>query len=58
MKATLPILARIFRACGALFVKTPEGAAFAEAALESVTPDIMVGLGKAVSGWSGEGNEY
>ncbi|KAJ7810707.1 hypothetical protein B0H14DRAFT_2378941 [Mycena olivaceomarginata] len=48
-----PILARIFRACGALFAKTPEGAAFGEAALESVTPDIMVGLGKAVSGDSG-----
>ncbi|KAJ7304833.1 hypothetical protein DFH08DRAFT_1089106 [Mycena albidolilacea] len=46
MEATLPILARIFRACGALFAKTPEGAAFAEAALESVTSDIMVGLGK------------
>ncbi|KAJ7875757.1 hypothetical protein B0H14DRAFT_2568609 [Mycena olivaceomarginata] len=46
MEATLPILARIFRACGALFAKTPEGAAFAEAALEPVTPDIMVGLDK------------
>ncbi|KAJ7894224.1 hypothetical protein B0H14DRAFT_2334520 [Mycena olivaceomarginata] len=41
MKATLPILARIFRACGALFAKTPQGAAFGEAALESVTLDIM-----------------
>ncbi|KAJ7799008.1 hypothetical protein B0H14DRAFT_3492014 [Mycena olivaceomarginata] len=46
MEATLPILGCIFRACGALFAKTPDGAAFAEAALESVTSDVMVGLGK------------
>ncbi|KAJ7759874.1 hypothetical protein B0H14DRAFT_3595745 [Mycena olivaceomarginata] len=49
MEDTLPILARVFHACGALFAKTSEGAVFAEAALESVTPDIMAGLGKAVN---------
>ncbi|KAJ7894222.1 hypothetical protein B0H14DRAFT_3426991 [Mycena olivaceomarginata] len=40
--ATLPILMRIFRACGALFAKTPEGAGFAEMTLSDIVSDIMV----------------
>jgi hypothetical protein len=55
--ATLPILTRIFRACGALFAKTPEGAGFAEMTLSDIVSDIMVESSR-VSGWSGEENEY
>ncbi|KAJ7810709.1 hypothetical protein B0H14DRAFT_3480381 [Mycena olivaceomarginata] len=40
--ATLPILMRIFRACGALFAKTSEGAGFAEMTLSDIVSDIMV----------------
>jgi hypothetical protein len=55
--ATLPILMRIFRACGALFAKTPEGAGFAEMTLSDIVSDVMVESSR-VSGWSGEANEY
>ncbi|KAJ7704789.1 hypothetical protein B0H17DRAFT_1038568 [Mycena rosella] len=40
MADTTPTLRRIFHACGALFVKTPEAAAFVEATLASVTLEI------------------
>ncbi|KAJ7245356.1 hypothetical protein B0H12DRAFT_785271 [Mycena haematopus] len=40
MADTLPILTRIFQACGALFVKTPEAASFVEATVASVTREI------------------
>ncbi|KAJ7615656.1 fungal-specific transcription factor domain-containing protein [Mycena polygramma] len=40
MAETPPTLVRIFHACGALFVKTPDAAAFVEATLTSVTAEI------------------
>ncbi|KAJ7301711.1 hypothetical protein DFH08DRAFT_723937 [Mycena albidolilacea] len=40
MADTLPILTRVFYACGALFVKTPEAAAFVESTLAAVTAEI------------------
>ncbi|KAJ7174139.1 fungal-specific transcription factor domain-containing protein [Mycena crocata] len=42
MEDTPPILARIFHACGALFVKTSEAAAFVAETLTSVTAEISV----------------
>ncbi|KAJ6453164.1 hypothetical protein C8R45DRAFT_1083194 [Mycena sanguinolenta] len=40
MADTLPLLTRIFQACGALFVKTPEAASFVESTVASVTREI------------------
>ncbi|KAF8215368.1 hypothetical protein K438DRAFT_1801129 [Mycena galopus ATCC 62051] len=40
MADTLPVLTRIFHACGALFVKTAEAAAFVETTIASVTAEI------------------
>jgi hypothetical protein len=40
MTDTHPILTRVFYACGALFVKTPEAAAFVESTLVAVTAEI------------------
>lgn len=37
---TPPVLARIFHACGALFVRTPDAAAFVAATLASASADI------------------
>ncbi|KAJ7133378.1 hypothetical protein C8R44DRAFT_23153 [Mycena epipterygia] len=41
MADTPPTLSRIFHACGALFVKTPEAAAFVATTLLSVTAEII-----------------
>ncbi|KAJ7616674.1 hypothetical protein FB45DRAFT_231372 [Roridomyces roridus] len=46
MENTPPLLARTFHACGALFVKTPEAAAFVADTLASVTAEIAVILGE------------
>jgi hypothetical protein len=40
MAETPQTLMRLFHACGALFVKTPESATFVETTLRSVTADI------------------
>jgi hypothetical protein len=41
MADTSPILTRIFCACGALFINTPEAVAFVETTLLSVTAEII-----------------
>jgi hypothetical protein len=45
MADTPPVLARVFHACGALFVKTPAAAAFVFETLGSVTAEIRDELG-------------
>jgi hypothetical protein len=40
METTSPTLARVFQACGALFVKTPAAFDFVSATLVSVTEQI------------------
>ncbi|KAJ7306899.1 hypothetical protein DFH08DRAFT_720522 [Mycena albidolilacea] len=40
MADTPPILARVFHACGAIFVRTREAAAFVEGSVEALTADI------------------
>ncbi|KAJ7616001.1 hypothetical protein FB45DRAFT_1064171 [Roridomyces roridus] len=50
MENTPPLLARVFHACGALFVKTREAATFVTDTFTSITAEIAVILGEAGDG--------